>query len=139
MSEFKIGDYVNVHGSDGIPCGQTQIDSQGYETFGTIDGRTWTADGKWVGSNGVHPFPYIEKAPIDEESGWVIERQVNSELRYWNGMFLDGRGFLPDNQRAIRFARQVDAATVLSWLLDGQGRVSEHTWVGPKAIPGGKP
>lgn len=63
------------------------------------------------------------------ESGWVIERYVNSELRYWNGQFTDtSRGFSSDHKDAIRFAREHDASYVLSWLLEGNGRVAEHVW-----------
>ena len=134
--QFQMGDFVNVHGSDGIPCGQTRINSQGYKVFGTEDGRVWTDEGKWVGASVTHSFPYIEKAQMTEESGWLIERWINSGLQYWNGMFLDSsRGFSSDNQRAVRFAREVDAPPVLSWLLDGQGKVSEHMWIGPEPIP----
>lgn len=63
------------------------------------------------------------------ESGWVIERHFNGELRYWNGRFSDpAKGFVPDHEKAVRFARQVDAAIVLAWLLDGNGRTAEHIW-----------
>lgn len=65
---------------------------------------------------------------IPEQTGWVIERWVNSELRYWTGGSLGRESFLPDNAKAIRFARQQDAAYILSWLLEGQGRVAEHAW-----------
>lgn len=63
-----------------------------------------------------------------DESGWVIERYVNSELRYWTGRSVLDVSFLPDNQSAIRFSRHEDAAIVLSWLLGGIGRVAEHMW-----------
>lgn len=66
---------------------------------------------------------------MNDESGWVIERYYNSELRYWCGDYLDDRGFLPANDRAIRFSREVDANRVLSWLLGGVGRCAEHAWV----------
>lgn len=135
MANLKTGDRVNVYGSDGLPCGTTQIASTQSSVVITSDGRTWTKEGLWVGGNGAYPFPYIRKVPDGEDAGWVIERWVNSDLMYWIGHFTDERGFLPDNQRAIRFAREVDAAAVLSWLLGGQGKVSQHLWIGPKCPP----
>jgi len=63
-----------------------------------------------------------------EQSGYVIERYVNSELRFWDGMYTDERSFMPKSETAIRFARECDAAHVLSWLLGGQGRVALHVW-----------
>ena len=65
---------------------------------------------------------------MPSESGWVIVRYVNSELRYWTGSYVDERGFLPDNIKAIRFSREGDAAYVLSWVLGGNGKVEEHMW-----------
>jgi hypothetical protein len=79
-----------------------------------------------------HWFPAVPAAPAPEwaakESGWVIERHINSELRYFGGRFVDDRGFSSKHEDAIRFARQEDAAIVLSWLLSGFGRVAEHVW-----------
>jgi hypothetical protein len=62
------------------------------------------------------------------ESGWLIERHVNSQLLHFNGKFTDERGFTPKHDDAIRFAREDDASTVLAWLLSGNGRVAEHIW-----------
>jgi hypothetical protein len=73
-----------------------------------------------------------------DETGWVIERFYNGELRYWIGSSTDDVGFLPDNQKAIRFAREQDATYVLSWMLGGHGRAAEHMWCGDK-IDGVKP
>jgi len=58
--------------------------------------------------------------------GWVIERYVNGELRYWCGRGI--ADFRPEHDEAIRFAREEDAAIVLSWLCDGQGRAAQHGW-----------
>lgn len=59
-------------------------------------------------------------------NGFVIERHVNSELRYWGGHRADH--FTPNHEEAIRFARAEDAGIVLAWLCDGMGRIAEHTW-----------
>lgn len=77
------------------------------------------------GYSGPCPKPPLPKA----ESGWVIVRYNNSEIRYWIGQSAGDESFLPDSLRAIRFARQVDAAYVLAWLLHGHGRAEEHMWV----------
>lgn len=69
------------------------------------------------------------------ETGWLIERYVNGELRYWCGRSADN--FLPKNDEAIRFARAEDAGVVLAWLCGGMGRVAEHMWCGgPGATKG---
>lgn len=60
--------------------------------------------------------------------GFLIERHFNSELRYWNGRSTEAIGFTPKHDEACRFARHEDAAIVLSWLLDGNGKVAEHSW-----------
>lgn len=67
------------------------------------------------------------------ETAWVIVRYVNSELLYWCGMRTGPESFVADNARAIRFAREQDAAYVLSWVFDGQGKVEEHGWDTAKA------
>ena len=66
-----------------------------------------------------------------DESGWCIERHRMSELRYWDGTSVRDESFVPQHTDAIRFARQVDASRVLSWLLGGHGRVAEHLWCAP--------
>jgi hypothetical protein len=66
-----------------------------------------------------------------DESGWVIEKYINGELRYWNGWPLEMSCWVTENLRAIRFARETDAAYVLSWLLKGEGRAVEHVWTAP--------
>lgn len=63
---------------------------------------------------------------MTNEIGWCIERQINSDLRYWGGRAANH--FTPKHDEAIRFARQEDANIVLAWLCDGQGRVAEHAW-----------
>lgn len=65
--------------------------------------------------------------------GFLIERYFNSELRYWNGRSTAAIGFTPKHGEACRFARHEDAAIVLSWLLDGNGKVAEHSWGVPSA------
>ncbi len=56
--------------------------------------------------------------------GWVIERYVNSVLLYWSGRGPDN--FLPKHDDAILFAREQDAAVVLSRICGGYGRVTQH-------------
>lgn len=63
------------------------------------------------------------------ERGYLIERYINSELRFWNGRATDATGFVPDSNNATRFARAEDGAIVLSWLLGGNGRVACHEWI----------
>ncbi len=58
--------------------------------------------------------------------GWVIERYINNELRYWGGRAVDN--FTAKNEEAIRFAREEDARLVLAWICGGQGRAAEHMW-----------
>lgn len=62
------------------------------------------------------------------ESAFVIERYHNSIVEYWNGRFVDARGWETVHESALRFARREDADRVLAWLLDGGGRVAEHFW-----------
>lgn len=73
------------------------------------------------------------------EVGVVIERHINSELRYFNGRFLDDRGFVPKHEEAIRFAREEDAVVILAWLLGGRGRVAEHIWRDTTLLPTASP
>ena len=73
------------------------------------------------------------RASAGEEIGWVIERHINSELLYWTGRYIEPHGFSSDNADAIRFARKQDADVILGRLLDGNGKVAEHMWVGPPA------
>ena len=60
------------------------------------------------------------------EKGWLIERHINSELRYWCGHAAED--FRPQHADAVRFAREEDANIVLAWLCKGVGRVAEHAW-----------
>ena len=64
-----------------------------------------------------------------DKTGWLIERYVNSELRYWCGHTADD--FRPKHDLAIRFARYDDASIVLARLCEGNGRVAEHMWCDP--------
>ena len=63
-----------------------------------------------------------------QEIGWLIERHTNSTLEYWTGRGTEGSGWTRESNEACRFARFEDASVVLSWLLDGNGRVVEHMW-----------
>lgn len=67
-----------------------------------------------------------------QNSGWLIERHFDSECRYWTGAKVDGGlgsgSFHPRAEEGVRFARYVDAATVLSALLGGIGRVAQHVF-----------
>ena len=70
------------------------------------------------------------------ESGWLIERYWHSELYYWTGDAMrvsdvnSWGAFDKDSDKALRFARAADAGLILNRLLDGQGRVAEHIWIG---------
>lgn len=59
---------------------------------------------------------------------WLIERHIDSVTRYWNGRFLDDRGFVSNVNEAVGFANEQDGAIVLAWLLDRHGRVAQHVW-----------
>lgn len=62
------------------------------------------------------------------ELGWVIELYRSSRLHYWNGTFLDDRGWSTDSLKAVRFARYEDASKVQHWLLGGIGNCTQHAW-----------
>jgi hypothetical protein len=79
---------------------------------------------------------FVTRPP--DERGWVVEKHINGVLHYWNGracfslgQLQRGAWWTTAHADAIRFARQEDAAVVLSWLLDGEGRVAEHLWLHP--------
>ena len=63
-----------------------------------------------------------------EGSGWVIERYINSQLRFWGGRKTGDESFVNDSLEAVRFSREEDAAKVLAWCFEGHGRVAEHVW-----------
>jgi hypothetical protein len=65
---------------------------------------------------------------VQRESGWLIERYINGQLRFWDGRYIDDRGFVVSSGEATRFSREEDAAVVLAWLLGGHGRAAEHVW-----------
>jgi len=83
--------------------------------------------------------PLREEGTGMDEIGWVIVRYINSELLYWNGNGVRDIDFEPNNLKAIRFARQVDAAIVLSWMLQGGGKVEEHMWCPNAELEAHKP
>lgn len=69
--------------------------------------------------------------PPPDEKGFVIEKHVNSGLIYWSGRGTTGKPeqcWSPKHEDAIRFCRAQDAAFVLAWQLNGDGRVVEHLW-----------
>lgn len=65
--------------------------------------------------------------------GWLIERYKNNQLLFWCGH--NPNHFLPDLTKAIRFCRNEDASSVLSWLCEGNGRVAEHLWIKELSSP----
>ena len=67
-------------------------------------------------------------AAVDRELGFVIEKYINGELVYWHGR-TGAYVWTAKHDEAIRFARAEDASVVLAWLLNGEGRVTEHMWV----------
>lgn len=70
-------------------------------------------------------------------TGWLIERYINNELRYWGGRAADH--FTPKYDEAIRFARDEDANLVLAWLCNGLGRVAQHMWCSTPEQPAAAP
>lgn len=76
------------------------------------------------------PTAPIANAP-DEELGWVIEKYIVGELNYWNGKRVDRAGWTTKNAEAVRFAREQDGWPILSWMLDGDGRITQHAWSTP--------
>lgn len=79
----------------------------------------------WVDQKPERQIPATEP----EESGWLIERYINGSCRWWNGRGTGDECFVGDSNEAIRFMREQDGAVVLSWMLNGHGRVTEHAWV----------
>jgi hypothetical protein len=70
--------------------------------------------------------------PRREETGYVIEKHINSVLHYWDGHYVkvsESKGWSPKHEDAIRFARFEDASIVLAWLLGGEGNVVSHLWM----------
>ena len=70
---------------------------------------------------------------MTEEIGWLVERYWNGTLVYWTGKPAKTSygpdiktGWSKDANEALRFAREQDAWTVLSWSLDSEGRVAQH-------------
>ena len=68
-----------------------------------------------------------------EEIGWLVERYWNGTLVYWTGKPMKTSygpdiktGWSKDANEALRFSREEDAWTVLSWSLDSEGRVAQH-------------
>lgn len=71
----------------------------------------------------------LDRMNPPKDFGWVIERHFNSELRYWGGRGTKPKSFTNKDTEAIRFSREEDAALVLSWCFDGNGRVALHGWI----------
>jgi hypothetical protein len=67
-----------------------------------------------------------------EPSGWLIERHIAGVLHYWTG---DRDRWSSDVNDARRFARQEDAACMLTWHCGDIGRAVEHLWTKPAAAP----
>lgn len=66
---------------------------------------------------------------MSRETAWVIETANNT---YWDGHGINREHFSEDHNRAIRFARFVDAEVVRCWLLERFKfalRCAEHVWV----------
>jgi len=83
------------------------------------------------------------KDAMTAERAWLIERDHASTPLYWTGRAIhrapsdpDRLGeWSPDVNRAVRFARRTDAACMLTWHCQDQGRVVEHMWVGGPGHP----
>ena len=72
---------------------------------------------------------------MKNETAWVIERHIGSVLHYWTGRVIDSKGYpskgyprSSDHRDAVRFARRVDAASMLTWHCQDIGNVVEHSW-----------
>ena len=63
----------------------------------------------------------------NSEYAWIIERYMNSELYYWAPQA--GMQWSADHNMAVRFTRNIDAASVLAHICNGQGRVVRHGWI----------
>lgn len=59
------------------------------------------------------------------EKGWVIERHIHSQLHYWTGR---PNHWSTKHHDALRFARETDAALMLTYHCEGNGNVVEHLW-----------
>ena len=58
------------------------------------------------------------------ETAYLIERNINGIVHYWGGH--SAGDWRRGDQHGIRFSREVDAQTILDWLLRFQGQVVEH-------------
>jgi hypothetical protein len=68
-------------------------------------------------------------ADTSRECAWLIETPNST---YWDGHFLDGKGFTPKVADAVRFSRFQDAEAVKHWLLGTFAwtlRTAQHCWV----------
>lgn len=70
---------------------------------------------------------------MSEQSSWLVERYWNGTLVYWTGKPMKTSygpdiktGWSKDANEALRFSREEDAWTILSWSLDSEGRVAQH-------------
>ena len=75
------------------------------------------------------------KAQDKDEFDWVIEdgHSSGSQPIYWGGQF----GWTLDHLKAVRFARKMDASSVVRYLdlnIPGVPRIVEHMWSGTEVI-----
>lgn len=81
----------------------------------------------------------IRRCRLRDELGWLIEDGA-SPPRYWNGHYVDERGFTGQQDEAVRFARFQDAETVRCWLVERGSycKSVQHGWTvlpDPPAVP----
>jgi hypothetical protein len=62
--------------------------------------------------------------PIEDETGWMIERQIAGRAHWWTGAI----GWSYDNQEGIRFARKLDAERVIAAHGLADSVALEHMW-----------
>ena len=75
----------------------------------------------------------LDEAADALDSGWLIERYWNGTLLYWTGQPAKTSygpdiktGWTTKAYEAMRYSREEDAHTMLSWMLDNEGRVACH-------------
>lgn len=71
-------------------------------------------------------------------SGWVIEA---AGPLYWTGHKANSEAFSRDHHDAVRFAREIDANSVLSWCFPIEVQrlvvVRQHMWIDGEPASGG--
>lgn len=74
------------------------------------------------------------------ECGWVIEATGPQTPKYWDGQGTTASNFTTKHEDAVRFARQIDASIIISWVLDEAIRKivapREHAWGFVQPSPG---